>query len=91
MPQSLAQVSLHLVFSAKDRRPLLIDEPFPIEMFSMLAHHDKDAECVSASVGGHIERCPFKISFVNCVRVMRSKSMNDTCGLESHKRPDLRP
>ena len=48
MPQSLAQVWLHLVFSTKERRPFLNDETFQVEMFRMLAHHVKETGCVSA-------------------------------------------
>ena len=55
MPQSLAQVWLHLVFSTKDRRPYLQNPVFREEMFRMLAHHVKASNCVSASVGGHID------------------------------------
>jgi REP element-mobilizing transposase RayT len=55
MPQSLAQVWLHLVFSTKDRRPFLSDQAFRNEMIRMLAHHVKEQNCVSASVGGHID------------------------------------
>ena len=43
MPQSLAQVWLHLVFSTKERRPFLNNEEFQIEMFRMLSHHVKEA------------------------------------------------
>lgn len=39
MPQSLAQVWLHVVFSTKDRRAYLQGESFRDEMFRMLAHH----------------------------------------------------
>ncbi len=55
MPQSLAQVWLHLVFSTKERRPFLVDDEFQFEMFRMLAHHVKENGCVSASVGGHVD------------------------------------
>jgi REP element-mobilizing transposase RayT len=55
MPQSLAQVWLHLVFSTKERRPFLQDDVFREEMFRMLSHHVKESKCVSASVGGHID------------------------------------
>ena len=53
MPQSLAQVWLHIVFSTKDRRPFLQHETFREEMFRMLSYHVKESNCVSASVGGH--------------------------------------
>ena len=55
MPQSHAQVWLHIVFSTKERRPFLQREDFQAEMFRMLAHHVNESKCVSASVGGHID------------------------------------
>ena len=55
MPQSLAQVWLHLVFSTKDRQQFLSDETFRVEMFRMLAYHVTESGCVSASVGGHLD------------------------------------
>ncbi len=55
MPQSLAQVWLHIVFSTKDRRPFLQSESFQDQMFRMLSYHVKESGCVSASVGGHID------------------------------------
>ena len=39
MPQSLARVWLHLVFSTKDRRAYLQRDDFREEMFQMLGHH----------------------------------------------------
>jgi len=53
MPQSLAQVWIHLVFSTKERRPFLQKDTLREEMFRMLAYHVKDAGCVSVSVGGY--------------------------------------
>ncbi|MEM9586106.1 MAG: transposase [Planctomycetota bacterium] len=55
MPQSLCQIWVHLVFSTRGRRPYLQNESFRTEMFRMLAHHVKEAGCVSASVGGHVD------------------------------------
>ncbi|MDP7251044.1 MAG: IS200/IS605 family transposase [Planctomycetota bacterium] len=55
MPQSHAQVWLHIVFSTKERRPFLQDESFRKEMSKMLAHHVKESNCISASVGGHVD------------------------------------
>ena len=55
MPQSLAQVWLHIVFSTKNRRPFLSNEEFRSQMFKMISHHITDQNCVSASVGGHVD------------------------------------
>ena len=55
MPQSHAQVWLHIVFSTKERRGFLQKESFRDQMFRMLAHHVKECGCVSASVRGHVD------------------------------------
>ena len=55
MPQSHAQVWLHIVFSTKVRKAYLQAENFRGEMFCMLAHHVKECGCVSASVGGYVD------------------------------------
>ena len=55
MPQSHVHIWIHLVFSTKDRRPFLQQQPFRSEMFRMLSHHVNESGCVSASVDGHID------------------------------------
>ena len=55
MPQSLAQIWVHMIFSTKDRRPFLEVPAFREEMFRMLSHHVKESKCISASIGGHID------------------------------------
>ncbi|MCA9141898.1 MAG: transposase [Planctomycetaceae bacterium] len=55
MPQSLAQLWVHIVFSTKDRLPFFKDESFRSQMFRMLSHHVKESKCTSASVGGFID------------------------------------
>ncbi|PAY19560.1 transposase [Rhodopirellula sp. SM50] len=55
MPQSHAQVWLHIVFSTKERRPFLRNDDFRTEMFRMLSHHVKTSKCTSASVGGYFD------------------------------------
>ncbi len=71
MPQSLAQVWLHVVFSTKDRRQFLIDESFQIEMFRMLAHHVNEAGCVSASVGGHIDHVHLLVGLSRTITIAK--------------------
>ena len=44
MPQSLAQVWLHVIFSTKERRPFFQNSAFREEMFRMLAHHVKEVK-----------------------------------------------
>lgn len=55
MPQSHAQVWLHVVFSTKHRQTFLEDEEFRQQMFRMLAFHVHELGCVSASVGGYVD------------------------------------
>ena len=55
MPQSHAQVWLHIVFATKERRRFLQKESFRDPMFRMLAHQVKQGGWVSASVGGHVD------------------------------------
>lgn len=69
MPQSLAQVWLHIVFSTKDRRPLLQQADFREEMFRMLAHHVKDTKCKVASVGGYIDHVHLLVGMSRTVTI----------------------
>ena len=55
MPQSLAQVWLHLVFSTKNRQPWLADPAFREEMFKMLGYHVAQTGCVPELTGGWID------------------------------------
>jgi len=71
MPQSLAQVWLHLVFSTKERQPFLKDETFQAEMFRMLAHHVKETGCVSASVGGHIDHVHLLVGLSRTITIAK--------------------
>jgi putative transposase len=71
MPQSLAQVWIHLVFSTKDRRPFLQNESLRTEMFKMLTHHVKESGCVSASVGGHIDHVHLLIGLSRTITIAK--------------------
>jgi REP element-mobilizing transposase RayT len=71
MPQSLAQVWLHLVFSTKDRRPFLQDEIFRNEMFCMLAYHVKQSGCVSASVGGYVDHVHLLVGLSRTIMIAK--------------------
>jgi putative transposase len=55
MPQSLARIWLHIVFSTKERRAYLQNNEIRDEMFRMLGHHAKEAGCPPARVGGWID------------------------------------
>lgn len=71
MPQSLAQIWLHIVFSTKDRRPFLQDDSFRENMFQMLTHHVKESGCVSASVGGHVDHVHLLVGLSRMITVAK--------------------
>ena len=71
MPQSLAQVWIHLVFSTKERRPFLKLESLRTEMFKMLAHQVKDQGCISASVSGHIDHVHLLIGLSRTITIAK--------------------
>ncbi len=52
MPQSLAAVYLHLVFSTRDRAPLLQDEALRDALHEYLGGVSKTLECAPLRVGG---------------------------------------
>jgi REP element-mobilizing transposase RayT len=69
MPQSLAQVWIHFVFSTKSRKTYLEDESFREEMFRMLAFKVKESECASASVGGYIDHVHLLIGLSRTITI----------------------
>ena len=52
MPQSLSAVYIHLVFSTKDRRPLLREKPTRDALHSYLGGISKQLDCPPILVGG---------------------------------------
>jgi REP element-mobilizing transposase RayT len=52
MPQSLSAVYIHLVFSTKDRRPLLRDAAMRHQTHSYLAEVSNKLDCPALLVGG---------------------------------------
>src|SRR5262245_43128667 len=52
MPQSLSAVYIHLVFSTKDRRPFLRDQPTRDALHSYLGGVSKQLDCPPILVGG---------------------------------------
>jgi REP element-mobilizing transposase RayT len=52
MPQSLANVLIHLVFSTKQRRPFLSDPELRDEMHRYLAGIAKNLQCPAIRIGG---------------------------------------
>ncbi len=52
MPQSLSAVYIHLVFSTKDRRPLLRDKVTRDALHSYLGGISKQLDCAPIQIGG---------------------------------------
>jgi REP element-mobilizing transposase RayT len=52
MPQSLAQIHLHLVFSTKNREPFLTDKALRAETHAYLGGVCRNVGCPSLTVGG---------------------------------------
>jgi REP element-mobilizing transposase RayT len=52
VPQSLANVLVHLIFSTKERQPFLRDVALREQMHHYLAGISKDRECTPIRVGG---------------------------------------
>ena len=52
MPQSLAKVWVHLIFSTKNRYPFLLDEPIRKDMHAYLATVLRNHDCETLIVGG---------------------------------------
>jgi putative transposase len=52
MPQSLAQVYIHIIFSTKERREFLKDEALRKEMHAYMASIFNDRECPAVLIGG---------------------------------------
>ena len=55
MPQSLAQIYLHIVFSTKHRQPYFRDDAFADELHAYLAGICKKQDCFPKHIGGHID------------------------------------
>jgi len=55
MPQSLARVVVHIVFSTKHRRPWLDDKGIQDELYKYLAQILIRVECPAISVGGAVD------------------------------------
>ena len=55
MPQSLAQIYLHIVFSTKGHAPYLQDAAFSEELYAYIAGICKSLDCHAKPVGGHVD------------------------------------
>ena len=52
MPQSFSAITIHLVFSTKDRRPYLRDRPLRASLHSYLGRVSRELDCPPLIVGG---------------------------------------
>ena len=89
MPQSLAKVYLHVVFSTKNRAPLLAHDWRP-ELFQVLGGATNNLGCQSLIVGGVTDHVHLlfvlgrTIAIADAVGKIKSTSslwVNQTCGL----------
>ena len=55
MPQSLAQIYLHLVFSTKNREPILSDRLIREEVFTYLGGVCNALDCPVVVTGGFVD------------------------------------
>ena len=80
MPQSLAQIYLHLVWSTKSRVPFLQDETLRQNLHAYLAGACKNLECPPLKVGGiedHVHvacRLSRKIAVAELVKRLKKES-----------------
>ncbi len=71
MPQSHAQIWIHIIFSTKDRRQLMQNQRFREEMFRMLSHQIKESNCISASVGGYVDHVHLLVGLSRTITVAK--------------------
>ena len=80
MPQSLVQVSLHIVFSTKERRAWLRDGKFRDELFAILGNRANQSGCPVITVGGwedHVHvlcRLGRAVTIANLVKELKIES-----------------
>ena len=89
MPQSLSKVYLHVVFSTKNREPILADE-WRDELFKVLGGAANNLGCQSLIVGGVLDHVHLlfqlgrTITIADAVGKIKSTSpawINQNCGL----------
>ena len=91
MPQSLARIWLHIVFSTCGRRAYLQNEQIREEMFRMLGHHAKDAKCPPARVGGWVDHVHILCGLSRTLTVAKlvETLKTETSKWAKHRAPDL--
>lgn len=81
MPQSLVKSYVHIIFSTKNRRPL-IDEEIETELYSYLGGICNGLECFPVKVGGHkdhvhvLSHFSKKITIIKFLEELKSHSSN---------------
>ena len=70
MPQSLSLVLIHLVFSTKDRAPLL-DKDITTELYPYLATVVRNADCECYRVGGISDHIHFAIRLSRTIAIAK--------------------
>jgi len=92
MPQSLAKVYIHAVFSTKNRLPVLA-EAWRDELYKVLGGATNNLACQSLLVGGvedHVHilfQLGRTISLADAIGKMKSNGTNGTSGIDHGERP----
>src|SRR5439155_11506717 len=73
MPQSLAKVYLHVIFSTKNRAPLLADE-WRDELFNVLGGTANNLDCQSLIVGGVADHVHMLFQLMFGIKSLRAAS-----------------
>ena len=71
MPQSHAQIWLHIVFSTKNRAAWFQKVEFRDQMFRMLAHHARETGCSVAIIGGHVDHVHLLVRLSRTIAVSK--------------------
>ena len=81
MPQSLVKLYVHIIFSTKNRRPL-IDQEIENSLYSYLGGICNGLECFPVKIGGHkdhvhiLSHLSKKISVIKFLEELKSHSSN---------------
>ena len=91
MPQSLAHIWLHVVFSTKERRAHLQNPEIREEMFCMLGHLAKQAGCPPARVGGWSDHVHVLCGLARTITVAKlvEELKTETSKWAKQRAPDL--
>jgi putative transposase len=91
MPQSLAKILVHTVFSGKDRRPLLRDKPLREELHrylgGILTHHDCQP-LIIGSVADHVHMLSTLARTCQAAEMVKEVKRGSSLWLKT-KGPDL--